>query len=63
VELTPQDSMLPGHSFTKGQLVEVVARVSKSGSPGESSGDLFGLAAHKVGEGGVVDIQVEHVSP
>ena len=63
VELTTQDSMLPGHSFAKGQLVEVVARISKSGSPGESSGDLFGLAAHKVGEGGVVDIQVEHVSP
>lgn len=63
VELTTRDSMLPGHSFTKGQLVEVVARVSKSGSPGESAGDLFGLAAHKVGEGGVVDIQVEHVSP
>ncbi|MEJ0040062.1 MAG: hypothetical protein WDO68_29170 [Gammaproteobacteria bacterium] len=63
VELTTKDSMLPGHSFTQGQLVEVVARVSKSGSPGESAGDLFGLAAHKVGEGGVVDIQVEHVSP
>jgi cytochrome c-type biogenesis protein CcmH len=63
VEITTQDSMLPGHSFTKGQLVEVVARVSKSGNPGETPGDLFGLAAHKVGEGGVVDIQVEHVSP
>jgi cytochrome c-type biogenesis protein CcmH len=63
VELTTQDSMLPGRSFTRGQLVEVVARVSKSGSPGESPGDLFGLASHKVGEGGVVDIQVEHVSP
>ena len=63
VELTTQDSMLPGHSFARGQLVEVVARVSKSGGPGESPGDLFGLAAHKVGEGGVVDIQVEHVSP
>jgi cytochrome c-type biogenesis protein CcmH len=63
VELTTQDSMLPGHSFTKGQLVEIVARVSKSGGPVESAGDLFGLAAHKVGEGGVVDIQVEHVSP
>jgi cytochrome c-type biogenesis protein CcmH len=63
VELTTQDSMLPGHSFTKGQLVEIVARVSKSGGPVEASGDLFGLAAHKVGEGGVVDIQVEHVSP
>ena len=63
VEITTRDSMLPDHSFTKGQLVEVVARVSKSGGPVQSAGDLFGLAAHKVGDGGVVDIQVEHVSP
>jgi cytochrome c-type biogenesis protein CcmH len=63
VELTTQDSMLPGHTFAKGQLVEVVAQVSKSGSPKAAPGDPFGLAAHKVGEGGVVDIQIEHVSP
>jgi cytochrome c-type biogenesis protein CcmH len=63
VELTTADSMLPGHSFTKGQLVEVVARVSKTGSPTASAGDPFGLAAHTVGQGGVVDIQIEHVSP
>jgi cytochrome c-type biogenesis protein CcmH len=63
VELTTGDSMLAGHSFANGQLVEVVARVSKSGSPTESPGDLFGLAAHTVGKGGVVDIQVDHVSP
>ena len=63
VELTTQDSMLPGHTFAKGQLVEVVAQVSKSGSPKAAPGDVFGLAAHKVGEGGVVDIQIEHVSP
>jgi cytochrome c-type biogenesis protein CcmH len=63
VEITTQDSMLPNHSFTKGQLVEVVARVSKSGGPVQAAGDLFGLAAHKVGDEGVVDIQVEHVSP
>jgi hypothetical protein len=63
VELTTQDSMLPGHTFTNGQLVEVVAQVSKSGSPKAAPGDPFGLAAHKVGDGGVVDIQIEHVSP
>ena len=63
VELTTQDSMLPGHTFAKGQLVEVVAQVSKSGSPKAAPGDVFGLAAHKVGEGGVVDIKIEHVSP
>ena len=63
VELTTEDSMLPGHTFAKGQVVEVVAQVSKSGSPKAAPGDPFGLAAHKVGEGGVVDIQIEHVSP
>jgi cytochrome c-type biogenesis protein CcmH len=63
VELTTGDSMLPDHSFTKGQLVEVVARVSKTGSPTASPGDPVGLAAHTVGQGGVVDIQIEHVSP
>ncbi len=63
VELTTADAMMPSHTFTNGQLVEVVARVSKSGRPTESPGDPFGLAAHKVGEGGVVDIQIEHVSP
>lgn len=63
VELTTGDSMLPDHSFSKGQLVEVVARVSKTGSPTASPGDPVGLAAHTVGQGGVVDIQIEHVSP
>jgi cytochrome c-type biogenesis protein CcmH len=63
VELTTSDSMLPDHSFTQGQLVEVVARISKTGSPTASPGDPVGLAAHTVGQGGVVDIQIEHVSP
>src|SRR5688572_14005242 len=63
VELTTGDSMLPDHSFAKGQVVEVVARVSKTGSPTASPGDPVGLAAHTVGQGGVVDIQIEHVSP
>jgi cytochrome c-type biogenesis protein CcmH len=63
VELTTADSMLAGHTFAAGQLVEVVARVSRSGRPNESSGDLFGLAAHTVGESGVVDIVIDHVTP
>ena len=33
VELTTADSMLPGHTFAAGQLVEVVARVSQFGQP------------------------------
>ncbi len=63
VELTTADSMLAGHTYTAGQLVEVVARVSRSGSPVGASGDPFGLASHRVGEGGVVDIVIDHVTP
>jgi cytochrome c-type biogenesis protein CcmH len=63
VELTTSDSMLPNHTFSAGQLVEVVARVSRSGSPIGVSGDPFGLAAHRVGAGGVVDIVIDHVTP
>jgi cytochrome c-type biogenesis protein CcmH len=63
VELTTADSMLPGHTYAAGQLVEVVARVSRSGSPIGASGDPFGLAAHRVGEGGIVDIVIDHVTP
>jgi hypothetical protein len=63
VELTTADSMMAGHTFAAGQLVEVVARVSRSGSPIGATGDPFGLAAHRVGEGGVVDIVIDHVTP
>jgi cytochrome c-type biogenesis protein CcmH len=63
VELTTADSMLPGRSFAAGQLVEVVAQVSRSGSPKAVTGDPFGLAAHRVGQGGVVDIVIDHVTP
>lgn len=63
VELTTADSMLPGHTFSKGQLVEVVARISESGNPVGTSGDPFGLAAHRVGDGGIVDIEIDHVTP
>ncbi len=63
VELTTADSMLPGLSYSSGQLVEVVARVSRTGNPVGASGDPFGLAAHRVGEGGVVDIVIDHVTP
>jgi cytochrome c-type biogenesis protein CcmH len=63
VELTTSDSMMAGRTFAAGQLVEVVARISRSGSPIAASGDPFGLAAHRVGEGGVVDIIIDHVTP
>lgn len=63
VELTQADSMLPNHTFAAGQVVEVVARVSRSGSPIGASGDPFGLATHRVGEGRTVDIVIDHVTP
>jgi cytochrome c-type biogenesis protein CcmH len=63
VELTPQDSMIPGHSFHAGQSVEVVARISRSGAPVAQSGDPFGALQYAVGTDGVRDVVIDRLSP
>lgn len=63
VELTPQDSMIPGHSFHSGQKVEVVARVSRSGGPIAQSGDPFGELDYAVGRDGVREVLIDRLSP
>jgi cytochrome c-type biogenesis protein CcmH len=63
VELTPQDSMLAGHSFKNGDRVTVVARIARSGTPTGASGDPFGEAAYQVGKDGVVGLVIDRVIP
>jgi cytochrome c-type biogenesis protein CcmH len=63
VELTPQDSMIAGHSFHSGQKVEVVARVSRSGGPIARSGDPFGALDYAVGSDGVREVVIDRLSP
>lgn len=62
VELTPADSMIPGHAFTSGERVEVVARIAPSGNPIDASGDLSGSVADRVGHGPVT-LLIDHVTP
>lgn len=63
VELTAADAMIPGHGIADGEQVEVIARISPSGSPMDQSGDLSGQVDYRVGRDGLVDVVIDHVTP
>ncbi|HSY45442.1 MAG TPA: hypothetical protein VK800_05280 [Steroidobacteraceae bacterium] len=63
VALSASDSMIPGHSFTAGQSVQVVARIARSGSPVAVSGDPFGQITYQVGRDGVVGLVIDRLTP
>ena len=63
VELTPADAMVAGRAFAAGQDVEVVARIGRSGGAIAKSGDPFGQAGYRVGRDGVVDVQIDRLTP
>ena len=46
VELSDYNSMMPGVSLSQHEEVQVIARISKSGQPVASSGDLQGVVEH-----------------
>lgn len=63
VTFTPGDAMMPGRSFTAGQTVEVVARISRSGRPAAASGDPFGALRYEVGRDGLRDLVIDRTTP
>ena len=63
VVLRPQDTMVPGHAFTVGERVEVIARIAPSGNPLDQSGDLSGQTIYRVGHEGLAEIRIDHVTP
>ena len=63
VELTSQDSMVPGRMFSAGQKVQVVARIARSGNPLAGSGDPFGETAYLVGRDGLVNVVIDRLTP
>jgi cytochrome c-type biogenesis protein CcmH len=63
VELSPADSMVPGHAFSPGQSVQVVARIARSGSPMAATGDPFGEVSYKVGSDGEVSLVINRLTP
>jgi len=63
VELTPADAMIAGREFSAGQEVQVIARISLTGTPTAASGDPYGEARYRVGKDGLVNIVIDRVTP
>jgi cytochrome c-type biogenesis protein CcmH len=62
IHLSPADSMLPGRALAKGQQVSITARVSFSGQPMPSAGDLYGELSYDVGRDGVRNLVIDRVA-
>ena len=62
VHLSPADSMLPGRVLVSGQKVSVTARVSFSGQPVPSAGDLYGELTYDVGHDAVRSLVIDRVA-
>lgn len=64
VELTERDAMIPTRTLASAQRVEVVARLSKSGTPQAQSGDYFGQTDYEFGKDtGTVNILIDQTVP
>jgi cytochrome c-type biogenesis protein CcmH len=62
VHLSAADSMLPGRALSNGQQVSITARVSFSGRPVPSTGDLYGELSYDVGRDGARDLVIDRVA-
>ena len=62
VHLSAADSMVPGRVLASGQRVTVTARVSFTGQPMPSRGDLYGDLSYEVGAGTVGDLVIDRVA-
>ncbi len=63
VELTPADAMVPGRSFSAGQQVEIVARLSRTGTANAATGDPVGRLRYDVGKDGVRELVIDQLTP
>src|SRR3984885_12579202 len=62
VHLSAADSMMPGHVLAAGQHLSVTARVSFSGQPVPSAGDLYGELSYDVGRDGARNLVIDRVA-
>jgi cytochrome c-type biogenesis protein CcmH len=62
VHLSAADSMLPGRVLVKGQHLSITARVSFSGKPVPSAGDLYGELSYDVGRDGARNLVIDRVA-
>ena len=59
VELSEQDSMIPSRVLTVGDEVQVVARISRTGTAAPASGDRYGEVHYRVGSDGLVTLRID----
>lgn len=62
VSLSSKDSMIGGRELKNGQKLSITARVSFSGTPMPSAGDLYGEASWQVGSDGVLNLVIDRVA-
>ena len=59
VQLSAADSMMPGRVLVAGQRVSITARLSFSGRPIPTAGDLYGVLSYDVGHDGALDLVID----
>jgi cytochrome c-type biogenesis protein CcmH len=62
VQLSAADSMMPGRVLVAGQRVSITARLSFSGRPIPTAGDLYGELSYDVGHDGALDLVIDRVA-
>lgn len=63
VDLSAGDAMIPGRAFARGEDVEVVARIARSGGAIAKKGDPFGETGYRIGRDGIVDVMIDRLTP
>ena len=63
LELSATDSVITNHSFSAGQTVQVIARISPGGTPTASPGDFYGEISAVAGKSGQRKLLVDRRSP
>jgi cytochrome c-type biogenesis protein CcmH len=62
VTLTDANAMMEGVTILDQPELELVARISLSGGPAQSPGDLYGRVKYSGGDGGPVDLRIDRVA-
>jgi cytochrome c-type biogenesis protein CcmH len=62
IHLSQADSMIPARVLVSGRQVSITARISFSGQPVASAGDLYGELTYDVGRDGVRDLVIDRVA-
>jgi cytochrome c-type biogenesis protein CcmH len=62
VHLSAADSMMPGRVLIAGKRVSITARVSFTGQPIPTAGDLYGELSYDVGHDGALDLVIDRVA-